>query len=243
VKRETTIQLYQVDSDEKPWLYERGIPVVKLHGSMLWHVNVLQKVPQTTSRSVVSEIYLKDLYGAILNNSVELLTEENSGSTFVQIGMKSAKPEIAKQVFKNVFGTEQVYIQSKDDHRANEKAIESGGTLIKTGFLDREARTHLEQEGVLERAGETFETNYASARDYSPNEDMVWFADVFKEIMKDTIGEVLPIEFKYSKEVGDLAWLGEMLGNKFMGFNVALNSWSGERPFRYSLTFLSPIIP
>lgn len=94
VFREEYIELYELIPDEKAWLYEIGIPVVKLHGSINWVVNVKQKIPQTTSRNVVSEVYLKDLYGAILNNAVDLIRTDDASATFVDIGMKLANKDV-----------------------------------------------------------------------------------------------------------------------------------------------------
>ena len=221
IERETEVELYKVKEGKKAWLYEIGIPVCELEGNIEWHVNVKQKVPQTHSRDVISEAYLKRLYGNILNNAVQLISEDHASSTFVQIGMKSAKPEVAREVFKKVYDTEDVYIGSQTDWRANEKAIKSGGQLIKDKWLDGEARNHLQDVGVISRASETFGTDYGDTEKIEPNEDMVWFQRVTTEIMVDTVGDDFPIYFVKSKEVTDGAWLRDVFGQHSLTFNTS----------------------
>jgi len=221
-KEDTTVEIFEVPEGDDSWLYEMGIPVCTLEQNIKWHVNINQKLPkQTTSRDVVSEKYLQTVYETVLNNAVDLVEKEDAGSTFVQQGMKGATQETAKEVFKKMYDTDEVYIQSKRDARANEKAIESGGQLIKQNWLDGDAREHLKEIGVISNAGETFATNYASSEQIEPNEDMIWFERVVLEIMKDTLDTEIPIIFVKSKEVTDLAWMAEMFGCYSLTFNTS----------------------
>lgn len=221
-KEDTMIDIFQVPDDDDSWLYEMGIPVCTLEQNIKWHVNINQKLPQqTTSRNVVSEKYLQSVYESVLNNTVDLVEKEDASATWIQEGMKGATEETAKQVFKKVYDTDEVYIQSQTDPRANEKAIESGGQLIKRNWLDSDAREHLKDIGVISYASETFKTNYGSSEQIEPNEDMIWFERVTLEIMKDTLDSEIPIFFVKSKEVTDLAWMAEMFGCYSLTLNTS----------------------
>ncbi len=221
-KEDTMIDIFQVPDGDDSWLYEMGIPVCTLEQNIKWHVNINQKLPQqTTSRNVVSEKYLQSVYESVLNNTVDLVEKEDASATWIQEGMKGATEETAKEVFKKVYDTDEVYIQSQTDPRANEKAIESGGQLIKRNWLDSDAREHLKDIGVISYASETFKTNYASSEQIEPNEDMIWFERVTLEIMKNTLDSEIPIFFVKSKEVTDLAWMAEMFGCYSLTFNTS----------------------
>lgn len=221
-KNDCMVSIYDVPEGDDAWLYEIGIPVCKLHRNTKWHINIGQKVPeQTNARSVVSEKYLNSVYTEVLNNTVDSIEKEDVGSTWVQEGMKGATEETAKTVFKKMYETENVYIQSRNDPRANEKAIESGGQLIKSNWLDRDAREHLKDIGVITNASDTFATNYGNSEQIEPNEDMIWFERVTLEIMKDALDTEIPIIFVKSKEVTDLAWMAEMFGCYSLTFNTS----------------------
>jgi len=204
--RETTVEIYEKEPEEKAWLFEIGIPVCELLGNIDWSINVNQKVIQTKDRTTISEAYLKDLYGAVLNNVVDLLDEDNSSSTFVQIGMKNASVETAKSVLKNVYGTEDVYIKSADDHMANESALDKGGELVKTGMFDREARDHLTEIGVLERASDKFGRGTEIPTTIEPTEDMIWFSGVVERIAQDALGKHIENYFVKTKRIEHGAW-------------------------------------
>ena len=204
---ETNVQLYEIPEGDEAWLYEIGIPVCKLVGNISWNVNVGQKIPQTSSRDVISEAYLKDLYGAVLNNAVDLLNEENSSSTFVQIGMKSASENTAKQVLKNVYGTEDVYIQSTDPD-SNEDALDSGGQLVKRGMFDQEAKQHLEEIGVLRKASDVFGKGTEIPIPLEPTKEMLWFAKIVRRIALDVLEKEITNDFVKTKRIEKGAWYG-----------------------------------
>jgi len=116
-----------------------------------------------------------------------------------------------------MYDTENVYIQSSN-HRSNEKALETGGELIKSKWLDRDARNHLEDIGVLSKASEAFPVDYGSAKHFEPNEQMKEFESIVKKIALHTLGKDIAVEFITSPDITDSAWYG----NEGVTFNISL---------------------
>ena len=204
--RETKVEIYEKENAEKGWLFEIGIPVCELLGNIDWNVNVLQKVIQTKDRTTISEAYLKDLYGVILNNTVDLLDKDESSSTFVQIGMKSATEETAKTILKNVYKTENVYIKSATDHHANERALDTGGELVLDGMFDRDTRKHLKDIGVLTLASDKFGSGTEVPTPAKITKDMLWFSGIVKRIALDALKKNIENHFVKTENISASAW-------------------------------------
>ncbi len=209
VVRETEVELYQPLDDEKPWIYEIGIPVTKLLGDIPWIVNVKQKIPQSTSRDVVSEAYLKDLYSAILNNTIDLIKNDDASSTFVQIGMKNAEAPIARQILEKQYGTDKVAIESTVDSGANERAVQAGYKLVSSGELNQEVVQNLKQYEIIKYAGQEFGRNeFEFAKPVEPTEEMKFFAKVCNEVSKDVNGKHISVSFVTTKDTEEVADYG-----------------------------------
>lgn len=217
VKKTTNVELFRVE-DGEAWLYEMGIPVVKLIQNIDWHVNIMQKIPLSTSRNSVTESYLKDLYGSILNNAVELINEDDAGARWISTAMASATEQTAKSILVKQYGTDKIMIPSTTDYRANEQAIESGVELVKLNTLDRDTKNHLKEIGVLKYASDEFKTNFAQADNVEPNEKMIKFAEVVKLMAKDVIKKNIGVSFLSLKGSGTLADYGQ----NHMRFNVGV---------------------
>ena len=217
-KKTTSVALYKLNSEEHPWLYELGIPVQGLRNNMLWHVDVRQKVPLKADRSTVSESYLQDLYGMIINNAHDMISEEDAGSKFVQIGMEQATKETAKDLLTKQFGTDQLYIPSSTDYHANEAVINSGGQLLPAGMLDRETREHLKDLDMLESSTERFGSTQAEfCKHTKQTEKMKWYADVVKHVAGDVLEELIAVDFVESD-----ASLSAWYGSSTLTYNVKI---------------------
>lgn len=222
--RKTKVELYEKQDNEQPLIFELGIPVQKLEDNVDWHVNVMQKIPLRTERDVVSEAYLKKLYGAIINNATELITEDNAGSSFVQMAMIHADADTAKHVFKKALGTDKVFIESTVDGYANDCVKEIGGMTLKNGFLDRDTRSHLMEIGALESATEKFGSKgIETLTPFVMTEGMENTIKLTKQVAREVLGKEIecivvstngPQNADYNKD-GLLRWNVKMLGKSF----------------------------
>lgn len=216
VTKTCEIELYQTNKNERPYLYELGIPVHKLLHSIEWHINVLQKIPLPTGRDMVSEAYLKDLYAGILNNATDLINEENSGSKWVGVAMSESTPEAAKVVLKNQFGTTDIYIPSQADYHANEHVLETGGKLLTPGFMDGETRKHLKDLKILKISTDDFASDSSKRCNIiEPNVEMKLYERVTKMIAKEVLGKDIDVAFVDSDSTH-----GAWYGHNTLTFNV-----------------------
>ena len=221
--RKTKIELYQKEDNEQPLIFELGIPVQKLEDNVDWHVNIMQKIPLRTERDVVSEAYLKKLYGAIINNARELITEDNAGSSFVQMAMIHADVNTAKHVFQKALGTDKVFIESTTDGQANDCVKEIGGMTLKNGFLDRDTRKHLMEIGALESATEKFgDKGFETLTPIVMTEGMENTIKLTKQVAREILGKeihctVVHTNAPQNADYGFLGfrWNSRQLGEKF----------------------------
>ena len=103
-KRNGDIEIYDKESDKaRTWLYENGLPIQKLKKSDKWHVNILQKIPMAPTSSDVAPTWLDEIYGVLINNTIDLVEKEDMNNNWVQAGMKDATVEVMKEIkIKNI---------------------------------------------------------------------------------------------------------------------------------------------
>jgi hypothetical protein len=146
--RNTHVEIIE-SIDSKGWLYEMGIPVQPLNCP--YHVDVMQKVPMNQNRDSAPERYLRDLYAIVLNATYANLTEDQASRGWVMAATEDerAKIEAIMKVFSTRFG-EGAVIKSRWDTEANERAIESGLTLVPTSALSPAEKNRFKDAGVSE---------------------------------------------------------------------------------------------
>ena len=239
VVREAQIDLYDKKTpDSVGYLFENGLPIQKQSPRTKWHVNVNQKVPLAPTRVSVPSSYWHKVCGAVLNNTVDELDHEDSGRNWVSEGMNYATKDTAKSWLKIKFPDKDSnnICLGGSDHQANEECIDAGGGIISTGTLDKEARQHLMDLGVVQRASEKYGEKggdaggrYAETEQHvKPNDAMVDYAIVCTKVAKDCIGVTPTIRFVKSKRPA-LAWYNRDAPS--LTFNVKhlgtsfFNSW------------------
>lgn len=224
VKRETEVVLYKKTFQEPARIYELGVHIQELQDDFDFHIDIRQKVPQVASRDVVSDKYLQTLYSEIAKNTLDLIDVNNVGSSWVGDALKKSDENTSKEILKKMYGTDKVMIESTTDHRANEKALESGCILIKGSTLDKDVRNNLiKNVEVIKYAGEEFETTFGDSEFVEPNEDMKRFARIVEMIAKDVVGRKITCSFFKMPDGADVAnyghnvisWNVSHLGKKF----------------------------
>lgn len=126
-KRKTDIHIHKVE--DKPHLYEMGIPVEEIECK--YSIDVQQKIPLGIDRETVSEAYLKDVYAEVLNATINDIEEEEISSSWVKISQEDdrTKPKILKKVLDKRYGKKHV-VASPNDPISVDEAKSRGYTII-----------------------------------------------------------------------------------------------------------------
>lgn len=205
VKRKTRVNLYKID-DGEPYIYELGLPIQKINEDIRWHVEIMQKVPQVTSRDVVSTKYLQKLYAEITKNTLDLIDTEESGSNWISQALKKTDEQTTRQILQKRYGTDKIMIESKTDYRANESALLNGFHLLKSGEIDSDIRNNLKGFDMLKYAGQEFSTDaFEFAESVMETDCLNHFAKVCKAVAVDTIGKEPEVKFVSTKDTNELA--------------------------------------
>lgn len=190
--RKTTVSLYEVEGDEKAYLYEMGIPVVALiEGGDRWHIDVCQKVPLNIDRDNVTPAYLRAVRTAVANNAFDLLDVEDARESWVTDAMtsKDATPTMLSTVLTHRFG-DKVAAFSPRDQEANKIAASEGYTVVSGRSLPSEVwqnlRTHdlIQSTAVLTPAPKPYDPGQQNTRKIEPIEK---WSDGMKHIQKFVI--------------------------------------------------------
>lgn len=219
VKRETEINLYEREDGVASYIFELGVPVQKVKASMPWHIDVRQKIPLTTSRDVVSNAYLEDVYAIILEHTIDDIPESETGSKWIQSAMDKVDTRTARQVLEKQYGTDKLAFKSADPNE-NQAAIEAGFKLVGNGQFDGATRRHLEEQGLVKYASKQFASNSkASAEAVEPTDKMAWYAEVVKTVGREVLRNEMEVMFVASDFEGQ-AWFDSSMGIPTMVYNT-----------------------
>ena len=241
-KRETTISLYEPIGEEKPMLYEMGIPVVPV--DCAWHVNVAQKCPLNSDRDNVTPSYLKRLHALVVNAMHEKLGD-HATEAWVDHAMESAlvSNEAVTTVIAARYGENRV-IRDPSDVEGTKLAMSKGYTIIEPGSFSRDAWETIRRSGSVLPAGQV-----------TPSPKVIFSADgedVTYPEEKWTAGMRRIVEFS---EVFGARLLGKMVrvsilndprsyaacyGSGRLSFNVRRlgKAWFDQNPLHPSVTSL-----
>jgi hypothetical protein len=213
---ECEVQIYEKKLDEIAWIFEMGIPVQQLEEGieMLWHIDILQKVPLGIKRDTVSDSYLIDLYALLVTNCHDLIHKDDSGAKFINRSMSKVNLEVAQEIFKKQYGTDKLYVPTDTaDYHANEKVNQIHGEFIKPRTLSRLEKKHLSDIGAIKYALDEFGSGIS--KEYKvipPNETMISYANVVIVIAKEMINKDITVDFCNS-DISHSAWYD---GNKIV---------------------------
>ena len=155
--RRTTVRLYEPLEDEKPHVYEMGIPVVREHDGR-WHVDVAQKVPLNTDRDNITPAYLRRLREVVLNNAHRLIDDHDANSKWVKDALPRATGEALATVLDRRFGDKRV-VADPSDPEANKLAAAAGYHVIAPRSFSREEWTNIRDHDLVRPAGQVTPSN------------------------------------------------------------------------------------
>lgn len=197
-RRKTTVRLFEPTGDEKPHIYEMGIPVVEHDGR--WHVDIAQKVPLNMDRDNVRPSYLRELRVHVLNEAYGRVDDETTRNAWITDAISDSRieSEAVHRVVEGRYGDKAV-IYDPSDRQANEEAVLQGYNVVHGGAFPKGAWDNIRNHGILLPAGQvtpsnsTVDTSEDGKDNVIPEEEwtagMQQAADYAKRLAKDLLGE------------------------------------------------------
>lgn len=219
-RRLTSVEVYEPEDGETPTLYEMGIPIVETGDR--FHVNVMQKVPLNTDRDNVTPSYLRDLRALVLNETANLLTEDDSGEKWIDDALADdlVDPRAVERTLELRFGEKRV-IFDPSDLEANRIATSKGYTVIPGNALSKGAWGNVRRAEAALPAGQVtpspkaYEDGAPTLKIIPPSEwtdTMKLTADYARSFGKEVLGYSPRITLAVDCEWGFAATFGKAHG-------------------------------
>jgi hypothetical protein len=156
--RQTEVQVWRADVGR---LYEMGIPVVEIEGSLSF--NVMQKIPLTIDRENVKPAFLRRVRVEALNARPALVREKNEAEeVWVTEALGSSNPRPTSDLIEYVmdlrFGKKRVSYDPSDVE-GSQLAMSKGYTVVSGGALPREVWTNVRESEAIKPAGQVTPSN------------------------------------------------------------------------------------
>jgi len=150
--RKTIVRVYGTVNGETPSIYEMGIPVVETEGK--YHIDIQQKVPVNLDRDNVPPGYLRTIRALVLNETHDLLDEDEAAETWVTDALSHDDVEVdaVEAVMTQRFGKKRA-IYDPSDPEANQRLVAKGYTIIHGGSLGGAAWSNVKRFGVARPSG------------------------------------------------------------------------------------------
>ena len=154
-QRRAAVTVHTVLLDEKPTLYEMGIPVVELSGGEPWHVNVHQKIPLNVDRDNVTPAYLQTVRVLLANEMREHLRREDVDRIWLNAATEDERiePAVVAKVLDGRFGDKRA-IFDPSDHEANKQLLNEGYAIIPGGALSKGQWENVKSANLATPAGQ-----------------------------------------------------------------------------------------
>ncbi len=192
--RNTTVEIVAPLNGETSMIYEMGIPVVEV--DVPWHLNVGQKVPLNRDRDNVTPAYRSRLLAAVLDTTIDLLSEDDASKSWVKDALPQAAPETVREAVTLIYG-EGAVIASPHDREADKNAISHGVNVIHGGAFDRDQWTAIKGAEAAESSASGYSLRPGGV---VPDAKMATgpFADAVRSyaklVIKDLLGYSLGID-------------------------------------------------
>lgn len=201
--RKTKVEVYEPLEGELPSIYELGIPVVETGDR--WHYNVTQKVPLNVDRDNVTPSYLRTLRVAVLNEMHEVLSGDDTETTWVNEATsdKRCTNEAVEAFRVQKYGADSV-VADPSNPEANAEAVAHKRPLIHSRGLTPGQRENLYRAQTLISSSKAYPTAGKGAYSDDPNAPPV---------------KVIPPE-KWSAGMAQIQQYTEALAFRLMGVRV-----------------------
>ncbi len=177
--RTTEIHVVEPPPDDygERWLYEMGIPVQAIN--CRWDVDVMQRIPMSQQRDVVSERYLNRIYAEVLNQMHRTLGPSDFNAEWVKQSSThlQTNPDATKSIVAGRHGPNVVF--SSLDRDADARAREAGYEVISHGELSTKEREAYRKHAAVKDSDEVFPTPPPPRSEYEaePGSNQALFAE------------------------------------------------------------------
>ena len=206
--RITNIGVYETLNGRPGAIYELGIPVVETGDK--YDINIHQKVPLNMDRDNVTPSYLKAIRVLVLNQTANLLKEEETTSIWVRDAASDIRcsPEAIKTVMEKRFGEKAVSFDPSDIE-GSKIAISKGYNVIHGGSLSKGEWENVRRIGLIVPAGQVtpspkpFDPEGRPLKTISNEElsgGMIRFNGLAKELAKEVLNSHLEISVVFSND-------------------------------------------
>lgn len=159
-RRKTSIRVMPlIGGEQKPMLYEMGLPVVELEGGEKFHVDIQQRVPLNSDRDNVPPSFMNEVRAHVLNAMADMLSAEEAAARWTReaSGSKLVSKEAFESVMDKRFGENRVaYCPS--DSESNRTAASKGYSVLTGGSLSAEEWVNAKRFEAIPSAGTVFAT-------------------------------------------------------------------------------------
>ena len=210
--RLTKVNLYKTD---KSYLYEMGIPVTEIECE--WSIDVQQKIPLGVDRETIPQSYLRDLFSEVLNNTFDIINEDNSSQQWIREGMSDERvsKEAVDTILEKRFG-EKVCVADTFDKNSVDEALAHGYRVIRGNELSKEEWSNVRKFESLSSSSNLFGTHYVDAKPIKPNEEQLIVADYAKKLASRLLNISINVQFVSHRDM-----VAAEFGSLQLTFNVA----------------------
>jgi hypothetical protein len=224
-KRQTEIHIHEVNGNERPSIYEMGIPVVTLEGDDKYHYDIQQRIPLNSERDNVTPAFLRDVRAEVANVVANLLTQDEAAADWAREAAGSDR--IEEDAFKTLIETrygDKVASFSPVDTESSRAAAAQNYTVLTGGSMSKGEWGNNKRFGVVESSAKLFPTarpeggkgSIIPIEKWTPGMKAVaaFAGDLALELLK------VPVEVRIARDPGNRfdAWYG----SRQLTFNLAL---------------------
>jgi hypothetical protein len=155
--RKTEVEVFEPVGDGDAGIYELGLPVVDTGDKFT--VNIMQKVPLNLSRDNVTPAFLQDVRALVLNETSDLLTDEEATETWVTQATTDEKcsDEAISNVLDKTYGKKRVAYDPSDPESSH-RAMAEGYAVVYGGSLNSGQWDNAKSGGAIASSGSMFPT-------------------------------------------------------------------------------------
>jgi hypothetical protein len=219
-QRNTTVEVYEPESDETPTLYELGLPVQATEDK--WHYLIRQRVPLSQDRNHVSPSYLRTVRVAVLNAMHDQIKKDDASEQWVRDASSDdrADEDALKRVAKLRWGEKAVSAGPGTDPVALDDAITRGYTVIGSRSMSADEWKQMRRVKAVESADSRFGRSGGSQVSWdSPNiiDDHKHVAKLAEFVARETLGIDITVGWEKSNHKHAATYAR---GSQYLTFNV-----------------------
>lgn len=192
ISKDTIVNIHKTKGPA--FIYELGLPVCEIDCE--FSIDVQQKIPMSTDRDKIEQKYLKELYGMVLNNTIDEIDQENSSEMWIReaTGSSSIQNEVVNQIIEKRWG-DKVAIANPFDANANDEAISKGYKLINSWEIGGDERDRIKALGTVFSTSNLFGRGTEPPKYVNPSKVQEKIGEWTKKVAKEMLNLSLEVSY------------------------------------------------